>query len=266
MSIHPNAYYNYRKNRKDEYRQKLALRLEKVGRKFHDLDGTRGYRQVCDQLKKDGLTMSYPTCHKYLNKLLGLKSIQRKRKPVYEHGDYHQVLENILNQNFKAERKNEKWCMDFTYVALKDGTFRYNCTIIDLFDRSVIASENSRQINTELAIRTMLKGIESQDEIDTSRLIIHTDQGCQFTSSTFQFFCNNRKIRQSMSRAGYPYDNAPMERYFNTLKTELLNVHEYSKEKDLYKAINDFAYIWYNQNRTHTYNNHRTPYEVRFAA
>ena len=108
--------------------------------------------------------------------------------------------------------------MDFTYVALKDGTFRYNCTIIDLFDRSVIASENSR------------------------------------------------KIRQSMSRAGYPYDDAPMERYFNTLKTELLNVHEYSKEKELYKAINDFVYIWYNQNRTHTYNNHKTPYEIRFAA
>ena len=69
-----------------------------------------------------------------------------------------------------------------------------------------------------------------------------------------------------MSRAGYPYDNAPMERYFNTLKTELLNVHEYSKEKELYKAINDFVYIWYNQNRTHTYNNHKTPYEIRFAA
>lgn len=63
-----------------------------------------------------------------------------------------------------------------------------------------------------------------------------------------------------------PYDNAPMEKYFNTLKTELLNVHEYSEEKELYKAINDFAYIWYNQNRTHTYNNHKTTYEVRFAA
>ena len=132
--------------------------------------------------------------------------------------------------------------MDFTYVALKDGTFRYNCTIIDLLDRSVIASENSSQINTELAIRTLIKGKDSQDEFDTSRLMIHTDQGCQFTSDTFQFFCNNRKIRQSMSRAGYPYDNAPMEKYFNTLKTELLNVHEYSKEKGLYKAINDFAY------------------------
>ena len=88
----------------------------------------------------------------------------------------------------------------FTYVALTDGSFRYNCTIIYLFDKSVIASENSRHINTELAIRTLIKGIESQDEIDTSRLMIHTDQGCQFTSNIFQCFCNNRKIRQSMSR------------------------------------------------------------------
>ena len=84
MSIHPNAYYNYKKNRKDGYRKELASKLEKVGRKFHDLDGTRGYRQVYDQLKNEGITMSYSTCHKYLNKL-GLKSIQRKRKPVYEH-------------------------------------------------------------------------------------------------------------------------------------------------------------------------------------
>ena len=56
-----------------------------------------------------------------------------------------------------------------------------------------------------------------------------------------------------MSRTGYPYDNAPMEKYFNTLKTELLNVHEYSKEKELYKAINDFAYIYLVQPEPHTY-------------
>lgn len=77
---------------------------------------------------------------------------------------------------------------------------------------------------------TVLKGIENQDEIDISRLMIHTDQRCQFTSSIFLFFCNHRKIDQRMSRSEYPYNNTPMERYFNTLKTELLNVHEYSKE------------------------------------
>ena len=266
MNIYQNGYYNYKKNRKEEYRKNLALKLQKVGQKFHDLDGTRGYRQVCDQLKRDGIIMSYPTCHKYLNKILGLKSIQRKKKPSYEYKTYHEQFKNILNQNFKSIRKNEKWCMDFTYVTLKDGTFRYNCTIIDLYDRSVISSITARELNTELAIKTLLKGIESQDKIDTSKLLIHTDQGCQFTSSTFRDFCTSRKITQSMSRAGYPYDNAPMERYFNTLKTELLNVYEFSKENELYKAINDFAYVWYNQNRTHTYNNHKTPYEVRFIA
>ena len=79
MSIQPNGYYNYKKNRKDGYRKELASKLEKADRKFHELGGTRGYRQVCNQLKNEGLTMSYPTCHKYLVKLLGLKSILRKQ-------------------------------------------------------------------------------------------------------------------------------------------------------------------------------------------
>ena len=79
MSIQPNGYYNYKKNRKDGYRKELASKLEKADRKFHELGGTRGYRQVCNQLKNEGLTMSYPTCHKYLDKLLGLKSILRKQ-------------------------------------------------------------------------------------------------------------------------------------------------------------------------------------------
>ena len=265
MQIYPNSYYNYKKDRKGEYKRQLAEKLCKVGKKFHALEGTRGYRQVCDQLRKDGLTISYPTCHKYLNKLLGLKSIQR-RKTRYEKGAENKIVPNILNQNFKAERINEKWCMDFTYVPLTDGTFRYNCSIIDLYDRSIIASETSRSITTELAIRTVLKGIESQKEIDTSKLLIHTDQGCQFTSKYYSEFCKKHGITQSMSKAGYPFDNAPMERYFNTLKTELLYVHEYKAEDELYKAINDFAYVWYNQNRTHTYNNHKTPWEVRYAA
>lgn len=79
MSIQPNGYYNYKKNRKDGYIKELASKLEKADRKIHELDGTRGYRQLCNQLKNEGLTMSYPTCHKYFDKLLGLKSILRKQ-------------------------------------------------------------------------------------------------------------------------------------------------------------------------------------------
>ena len=69
-------------------------------------------------------------------------------------------------------------------------------------------------------------------------------------------------VTQSMSKAGCPYDNAPMERYFNTLKNKCTNMHEYDKEEALYQAVEEFAYVEYNYVRPHSHNDYATPYEV----
>ena len=121
-------------------------------------------------------------------------------------------------------------------MFLENHEVRYNCTIIDLHDRSVIASITDRHITSDLAIRTLQKALESQPEIK-GELILHSDQGSQFTSKAFVEFCESVQVTQSMSKAGYPYDNAPMERYFNTLKNELIYQHEYQTEEALYTAI-----------------------------
>lgn len=68
-----------------------------------------------------------------------------------------------------------------------------------------------------------------------------------------------------MSKAGYPYDNAPMERYYNTLKHELINHHDYHTEDELNTAIEEYAYIWYNHVRSHSFNEYRTPFEARYG-
>lgn len=74
------------------------------------------------------------------------------------------------------------------------------------------------------------------------------------------------KVTQSMSKAGYPYDNAPMERYFNTLKNELINEHICKTEEELYQAIEEYAYVTYNHSRPHSYNGYKTPFEARYSA
>lgn len=91
-------------------------------------------------------------------------------------------------------------------------------------------------------------------------------RGSQYTSKELVEYCEANAITQSMSKAGYPYDNAPMERYFNTLKNELINLHSYDTEETLYKAIEDFAYIKYNHERPHSYNGYKTPFESRYIA
>lgn len=200
-----------------------------------------------------------------MNTELGLYSIVRPKKPCYEYGKPHKVFENRLKQDFHADGINQKWCTDFTYLFLDNHEVRYNCTIIDLHDRSVIASITDRHITSDLAIRTLQKALNSQPQIN-GKLILHSDQGSQYTSKAFVEFCESVHVTQSMSKAGYPYDNAPMERYFNTLKNECTNLYEFQTEEALYTAVEEFAYVSYNHVRPHSYNGYRTPYQARIAS
>jgi len=216
-------------------------------------------------LARRGYDYSPATIHKYMNTQLGLRSIVRPKKPGYEHRKPHKVFENKLKQDFHADKVNQKWCTDFTYLFLANHEVRYNCTILDLYDRSVVASITDRHITSDLAIRTLQKALDSQPAVKGG-LILHSDQGCQYTSKTFVEFCESVHVTQSMSKAGYPYDNAPMERYFNTLKNECTNLYEFRTEEALYQAVEEFAYVNYNHVRPHSFNGYRTPYEARIAS
>ena len=93
---------------------------------------------------------------------MGLRSIVRPKKPEVKPSKPHKVFEDQLKQKFHADRPNQKWCTDFTYLFLKNGDVRYNCTILDLYDRSVVASITDRHITSEIAIYTLQKALESQ--------------------------------------------------------------------------------------------------------
>ncbi len=200
-----------------------------------------------------------------MNKELGLRSIVRPEKPDYQQGKAHKVFENKINQDFTAARVNQKRCTDFTYLFLNSHEARYNRTIIDLHDRSVIASVTDRHITSGLTIRALKKALASQPQIK-GKLILHSGRGTQLTSKVFVEFCESVHVTQSMSKAGYPYHNAPMERYFNTLKNECTNLYEFRTEDALYQAVEEFAYVSYNHVRLHSFNGYRTPYQARTAS
>lgn len=174
------------------------------------------------------------------------------------------MFENRLKQDFRAEEPDQKWCTDFTYLFLKGDDVLYNCTIIDLHDRSVVASITDRNITSDLAIRTLRKALDSQHPAKKD-LILHSDQGSQYTSKAFTEFCESVHVAQSMNKAGYPYDNAPMERYFNTLKNECTNLYGFQTKDEQYQAVEEFAYVTYNHVHPHSYNGYRTPFEARRA-
>ena len=188
-------------------------------------------------LKNEGISLSVQTVRKYMNVELGLKSVTRKKKKYsYCKGpEAYNVANNLLNRNFDSVSRDTKWCIDFTCLFLKNGGKRYNCSIIDLYDRRIVARTG---------------------------MILHSDRGSQFTSKEFTDFCKEHGITQSMSRPGCPYDNAPMERYFNTLKSELIYLRKFSTEENLFVEVNAYAYGWYNNQRPHSHNGGIPPAKV----
>ena len=128
-------------------------------------------------LKNKGISLSVQTVRKYMNVELGLKSVTRKKKKYsYCKGsEAYNVAKNLLDRNFDSASRNTKWCIDFTYLFLKNGGKRYNCSIIDLYDRRIVASVNGRRIDTKLAIDTVLKALKRSG--GKTGMILHSDRG-----------------------------------------------------------------------------------------
>ena len=113
-------------------------------------------------IKRYGYEVSNTTIHKYMNKQLNLCAIIMHSKSGYKAGKKNKIFDNLLNQKFTVDCKNKVWCTDFTYMRQPNGKFRYNCSIIDLYDRSAVASLNSDCINTDLAINTLKTALKKE--------------------------------------------------------------------------------------------------------
>lgn len=125
-------------------------------------------------LDKESIHDAPVTIHVYM-KEWQLKSIVRPKKPAYTKDKANEIFPNLLNRNFNVNAPNRKWVTDFTYMVLKDGTKRYNCTIVDLYDRSVVATLNAPTIDANLAIDKLSLALKSQAL--KPGLILYSDQG-----------------------------------------------------------------------------------------
>ena len=160
FGISPNCYYNYKKDAKRKYHKRLVRIFELIKYVYYNNNRVIGYRAMRIFIKRYGYILSNTTMHKYMNKMLGLCAVIMHSKPGYKAGKKHKIFDNLLNQNFDVDCKNKVWCTDFTYMRQPNGKFRYNCSIIDLFDRSAVASVNSDYIKINYLIKSSLLKIK----------------------------------------------------------------------------------------------------------
>jgi transposase InsO family protein len=216
LGINKRTYYKYRNKEDSDYYDYILIKEI-----FDESKGTYGYRRICEGLiDKYGVIFNHKKVARILNKYNLKPEYIRKIRPNYSYKRIKEnVQPNIVNRKFNTKTINQIWCTDITYLIFNNQR-RYLSTIIDLYDRKVVAYKISKFNNNKLVIDTLNEAIVKRK--DVHGLIIHSDQGFQYTSFEYKAICSSNGITISMSRKGTPIDDSPIESWHGLLKKETL--------------------------------------------
>lgn len=254
FGVSKSGYYAFLK-RMDIPDRDLPL-AEKIRECQEESHRTYGYRRVHIWLERHGIYRNPKTILRVMQKY-NLLSVVRRKKFHYCSQHLHRYP-NLLNREFTAERPNQKWVTDISYIKTAQG-FLYLSIIRDLYDNSIVAYKTDKEQSIKLVLDT-IKAAKRKEKI-TAEVQLHSDQGFQYTSHAYYKLTKAYGISPSMSRRGNPYDNALAENFFSILKTECTHRVKFAGYDEASLIISEYI-NFYNNYRIQT-KTKLTPLEKR---
>ena len=240
--------------RHDKYAETKAL----IKQIYHKHKGRFGYRRITLVMKNKGVVINHKTVMR-LMKILGLKSIIRIKKYRSYRGDPGKTAPNILERNFKTDQPNKKWATDVTEFNVS-GNKLYLSPIIDLFNGEIISYEISERPAFAQVVNMLKKSFRKIKK--TENIILHSDQGWQYQMKAYQMLLKEKGIIQSMSRKGNCLDNAVIENFFGTLKSEMFYTKKFKTIEELKNEIKQYI-KYYNNDRIRLSLKGKSPVQYR---
>lgn len=247
-------YYYAKQDSKDKYTEVKA----KIERIYHKHKGRLGYRRITILLRQSGLVINHKTVLRLMGELK-LKSLIRRKKYKSYKGEQGKIAPNILDRSFKAKRPNQKWTTDVTEFNVL-GKKLYLSPVLDLYNQEIVCYELSERPDFKSVMNMLGKALKKADP--EKSLLMHSDQGWQYQMKRYQGILKQNGIKQSMSRKGNCLDNAVMENFFGTLKSELFYLNKYDSIVQLKKEINEYI-KYYNNDRIKLNLNGMSPIQYR---
>lgn len=240
LSVSRSGYYDYVK-KMDIPAKDLPL-AERIKECQDSCGKTYGYRRVHIWLEKQGIHHNPKTILRVMQKYSLLSVVRRKK-----YRNYSTVLHkypNLLNRDFHADRPNQKWVTDISYIHTNQGVL-YLSIIRDLYDNSIVAYKTGTEQNVNLVLNT-IRAAKKKENV-TAELQLHSDQGFQYTSHPYFKLTQSYGITPSMSRRGNPYDNALAENFFSILKTECIYRVKLQTYEEASLLIDEYIHFYNNQ-------------------
>jgi putative transposase len=236
----------------------------KVRASFVASDRTYGARRVWRDVLAEGLSCGLHRIER-LMRIQALRARPKRRRLPSDSGERAMgaISPNMLDRQFEAPSPNRKWVADFTYIWTAEG-WLYAAAVIDLFSRRVVGWSMSATMTAQLVTDALIMAIWRRGKPDA--LLHHSDRGSQYTSEQFQRLMADHGVTCSMSRAGNVWDNAAMESFFSSLKTERTARKTYRTREEAKADVFDYIERFYNPKRRHSTLGYLSPMEFEKQA
>ncbi len=265
LHVTPGGYYAYCSRGFSQHDIEDKRLSEKIIEIFYASQETYGRYRIYNELRKSCETCSQRRVSRLMEEN-GLVAKARRRFKVTTKAKSDVVAApNKLDQDFTAEKPNEKWVSDITYIWTTAG-WLYLAVVMDLFSRQIIGLAMSNRITRELVIKAFSQAMLRRGY--PADVLCHYDRGSQYTSDEMQKLMRDNKMQVSMSGKGNCYDNAAIESFFHTLKLECTDDIKFDTREEAMNSIFDYIEIFYNNKRAHSYLGYLSPnaFENQFGA
>jgi putative transposase len=259
LGVSPSGFYEWHgrpQSRRARTNEKLTGLIRQS---FEASDRTYGSRRVLRDLRAWGEHCGLHRVERLMRAAALTARPKRRRSPT-DAGERpeHSIAPNLLQRQFEADAPNRKWLADFTYVWTDEG-WLYVAVVLDLFSRRIVGWSMKSEMTAQLVIDALMMAVWRRGK--PKELLHHSDQGSQYTSEDFQRLLAAQGIECSMSRRGDCWDNAAMESFFSTLKTERLSRTQYPTRDAGRADVFDYIERFYNPRRRHSVLGYRSPIE-----
>lgn len=258
LSVSRSSYYQWLHRPESNRRKKDKKLIKEIKRIHKECYQTYGSRRMKAQLNIDGFSCSKDRVRRLMNENGIFSKLRRKYKATTQSNHNYPLAPNLLKQDFTADRPNQKWVGDLTYIATDEG-WLYLAGVEDLYHRKLIGWSFSSRMKKQLTIDAIHQAMGR--ERPQNGLIFHSDRGSQYAAYDYQDILRKHGIRQSMSAKGNCYDNASMESFFSTLKKDLIYGNKFKTRKEAIMVIVEYIETFYNCKRLHSSLGNMSPME-----
>lgn len=261
LGVSRSGFYKWLTAEPSQQALQKAKIQERLTFHFYDCSKRYGSPKLTHLLHQEGFNTTERTVTNYM-KELGLRSCVSRKFKVQTTDSNHDypIAPNILNQQFTAEKPNQVWVADITYIACREGRL-YLASLLDLYTREIVGWRLGHRMTTELVMGALEDAYAKKEPEEG--LLHHSDRGSQYASEDYRKQLETYKMRASMSRKGNCYDNACIESFHSLLKKELVYCTTFRTKEQAKQAIFEYIELFYNRKRIHGSLGYMTP--VQFS-